>query len=144
MAKVTYDEAKDRIDGSYSAQDLLAVLVSGQNPDGSALASSTTSRTAQTTTDSYATLGAAWDVASCLRKTLVVRNTGGTNSANYRVQGSVDGTNWVEVVAEQTLAAGLSAKQHVNDYWTHLRVQIKSATATLQTTIAMEAAAFAG
>lgn len=94
---------------------------------------------AQTTTDSYADLGKPWklDEPATKSKTLVIENTGAANGAHYKILGSVDDgvTYAVEIAAETALAAGTKATRIVNDYYTHLKVQVKAQVAGSQTTV---------
>ena len=81
----------------------------------------------QITTDSYADLVGPWDISDLDEVLIVLRNTDGANSADYKVLGSVDGTNFVtEIVAETALAFGASAKVSITEPWLSVKVQIKA------------------
>ncbi len=101
----------------------------------------------RTTTDSYANLH---NLQGYLEKfdflyfNLQLKNTGGTNAAHVRFQGSFNGTDWILLGADnQAIAAGatLTLRTTIPDYYPYVRVQIKSAVVGAQTTV--KAVAFA-
>lgn len=96
----------------------------------------------QVTTDEYADLGAPWDTRWLLRKSIVVKNTGGTNGLHYKVLGSVDnGKNYdVEIKEETVVAAEQSDDVSYDKYVTHVKIQVKAQSASDQTTAAASAA----
>lgn len=98
----------------------------------------------QTTTDSFAELGV-YTCANVLSKSIALRETGGASGIDYRILGSVDGgQNYDEtVVADTNLAAGASTIQHIADYFTHLKVEIKAASAGSQGDVEADAAGIA-
>lgn len=75
--------------------------------------------------------------------TLVVRNTGG-KTATYNIQGSVDGTNWIDLTEAADLAKEKSAKHLITDYWPFLNLVAKSKEEGKPTTLEIAMAAVAG
>lgn len=63
-------------------------------------------------------------------KTFTIENKDGTNSINYKIWGSADGTNFEEILSEQTLVAGDKDTVVNNDYWKFIKMQAKAAAGT--------------
>lgn len=95
-----------------------------------------------TTTDNYSTTLDAIQKQGTKTATVVVRNTG-AKAAKFKVEGSVDGTNWVDVVAEAELASAGTAKASITDYWPFLRVNGKAKESGQQTTLQVAVASVA-
>lgn len=98
---------------------------------------------AQTTTNSYADLsGSKIDTTNATSVSFVVKNTGGSNGAYWKIVGSNDDSSYVDVNSEATLAAGVSASyataQAVYRYY---KVQIKAQVGGSQTTVSAVALA---
>jgi len=53
-----------------------------------------------------------------------ILETGGAESMIYRIQGSVDGTNYVIIVAATNVAASGEEYETFTDAWRRLRVQV--------------------
>jgi hypothetical protein len=90
----------------------------------------------QVTTDSYADIGTSWDKDFFKTTTIIIKNTGTTNGAHVKVLGSVDGVNFdVEVLPENLIAASGKTVVRFSDYYTHIKIQVKAATAGAQTNV---------
>lgn len=74
--------------------------------------------------------------------TLVVRNTG-NKTATYNIQGSVDGTHWVDLTEAADLAKEKSAKHLITDYWPFLNLVAKSKEEGKSTTLELGMASIA-
>jgi hypothetical protein len=68
--------------------------------------------------------------------TLLVRNTG-EKTATYKVEGSIDGEHFVDLVEAADLAKEKSKVHSITDYWPILRITGKSKEAGKPTTVAI-------
>lgn len=91
----------------------------------------------QTTTNSYVDYFTAWDKSGYRFASLVVTNTGVTNSAHFKILGSVDGgsTYPVTIYPTQILAQNTFLELQICKFYTHVKVQIKAASGGNQTTV---------
>lgn len=71
--------------------------------------------------------------------TVLLRNTG-AKSAKIQLQGSINGTDFVNIGSEETVASGANKVLSVTDYWPHLRAVCKPAAEGQQTTVHFEVA----
>lgn len=55
-----------------------------------------------------------------------ILNTDGANSLTYKAEGTIDLTNYEEIVAETVLAAGATGYETFTDAWRRIRIRIKS------------------
>lgn len=94
----------------------------------------------QSTTDSFAVLDENWNSGNLARKTIVIQNEGSSNSIDYRIQGSLDETNWITIVTSTALANSTLASENINNFWKYLRVQVRATTGGSQSTVSAEAA----
>jgi hypothetical protein len=96
-----------------------------------------------TTKESHATVDAGYSFR--IRKvntraaTVLIRNTG-AKSAKVQLQGTINGTDFVNIGNEETVASGAAKVLSVSDYWPELRVIGKPATGGEQTTLWVESA----
>lgn len=91
-----------------------------------------------TTTNSYAD-ALDWNSEGFQNKTLILKNTHGSNSLHYKVlvRCEYDG-NDAEEVAETTLAAGGLARIALNNVYARVKLQVKAATADSQATYQLD------
>ena len=97
------------------------------------------------TADTFSSVGNDFEKKGLLGTTLIASNLGG-NSADVRVLGSLDGGQTFKVIAgsQQTIATGSSYVWVIQSYYTHLKLEAKSATASTPTSVEGQAAAIAG
>lgn len=99
---------------------------------------------AQDTTDTYASLGTAWQKPDTLHAIIVIKNEHVSNGAKVKVLGgAVRGVYPKEVLTETTIAAGASHVLLVSDYYPFLDIQIKAAVDSSQASVSAEGRAIA-
>lgn len=94
----------------------------------------------QTTTDADATHDVVWNISDFTKVGGNMRNTGGANALTYTLEGSYDGTNFVEEKAAASIALSSSEKWEVTAPYTHLKILIRATAAGNQTTAVCDAA----
>jgi len=82
----------------------------------------------KTSTNAYVSMSALW-IANVKNIVLTLRETGGVNAVLYKIETSMDCTNWKEKKAETTLNASGHVEHGLTDTWRWIQVQIKSAVA---------------
>lgn len=82
-----------------------------------------------TTTDSWANALEWTGAMNYLHKTIIIKNTGDTNSMDYKVIIKAHATGSEYEETSGTLAAGDVAKIVLNNHYAHVIVQVKSSTA---------------
>lgn len=98
-----------------------------------------TSKASHLTSDS----GFAFDISKVdTNKAIVLLRNTGAKSAKCQLQGSINGEDFVSIGTEETVASGATKTLSVTDYWPHLRVVAKAASAGEQTTVWVESASF--
>ena len=77
------------------------------------------------------------DARGLIEKTFVIENTGGSNGATVRIQGSVDGgANFDEdIQAATNIAAGAKLVVKTSDYYTDIKVEAHKQTIALDTSV---------
>lgn len=77
------------------------------------------------------------DARGLIEKTFVIENTGGSNGATVRIQGSVDGgANFDEdIQAATNIAAGAKLVVKTSDYYTDIKVEAHRETVSLDTSV---------
>lgn len=88
----------------------------------------------QDSTNSYANI-LKRDIRDVKKLTVYLIETGGSNDILFKIQGSMDDSNWEDLKAETTLAASGTAYETLTDNWLHIRIQIKAASAGSQGTV---------
>jgi len=63
-----------------------------------------------------------------------IKNTGGTNSLNFKIFASPDGVNWEELKPATSLGPGKTAYETLTEPWYALKMQVASAAAGSPTT----------
>lgn len=87
-----------------------------------------------TTTDSYQD-SETFGVHGFQKALLWLKNTGGSNSLNYKVFGRQElHSDWEELKGETELAAGATAVETSSDPWWALKIQVASAVSETPTT----------
>lgn len=87
---------------------------------------------AQTSTNSYVTEILAY-VLPWQNKIVYVKENN-VNAISYSVDGSMDGTDWHNLVTDVAVAKNGDSYQTLTDAWVWLRVQIKSTVAATHST----------
>jgi len=82
----------------------------------------------QASANAYASMGSIW-IGNLTKMTISVRETGGAKDVLFKIDVSMDGTVWKNIMAEDTLSASEHHYETLSDAWRWLRVQIKSALA---------------
>lgn len=91
-----------------------------------------------TTTDSYVD-ALDWACEGWQRKTIILKNTDGANSLDYKVLVyAYPSGNSYEEVSETLLSAGSTAKIVLNDTYAEVKVQVKAASAGNQATYRLD------
>jgi len=86
----------------------------------------------QTSANAYATFLTAY-VYPYVNKIVYVKENN-INAVSYSVDGTVDGTNWVNLVTDQPVLKNGDAYSTFTEPWVKLRVQVKSTVAATHST----------
>tara|TARA_Y100000310_G_C20552636_1_gene748899 strand:- start:466 stop:822 length:357 start_codon:yes stop_codon:yes gene_type:complete len=89
--------------------------------------------TTGTTTDAYVAVQET-DVAAFRTTIHYVKNTGGANGLKYKIEGTIDGSNYEELKTETTLASGVDYFETDTDAWDSIKISVKAAVGASQTT----------
>lgn len=89
-----------------------------------------------TTTDSFADTGTVLDAACFESVAFTMKNSGGANGLSWQILGSIDGTNFVEVVASANVAFGALGTPYTvaPAPYRYYKAQVKAQSAGNQTT----------
>lgn len=88
----------------------------------------------QATTATPTLLSELIDNRDCEAAIVVVSNTG-ANGATWTLQGSIDGTTWIQLTAPATLASAANASAITHDPWLWLQVLVSDQTGGTHTTV---------
>lgn len=105
----------------------------------------TGSRTAYTTTNTYADASGPFSGEGVTTMNVVVKNTGGSNAADLKLQGALyDTGDWFDIDTSAALAAAGLDNLVSTVYWPRYRVVAKATSGGSQTTVQMLGAAGTG
>lgn len=95
-----------------------------------------------TTTDNYTAVDLPADLSGFLNKTFIVENTDGANAIKWRLVVSNDGTNFAVEKSEATLNSGDNAVYALNNYYSHVKLELAANAAGSQATFRIQYAAY--
>lgn len=95
----------------------------------------------QASVNAYADLGTYWDKVGFEKATMQIRNTGVANSIDYKILGSLDGTNYdIEIISLTTILLSDYDLIDISDfsegaYIPYIKIQIKSTVGGAHSTV---------